>query len=95
MAGRSATNGTFLPIESGQYVCHTWFERGRANVRLETPNGREVFDLWDDDLAQAIEDGYLSAPRRPRPTDADWQPHAVQYAVDMGLISLPQTGGSI
>ncbi|KAK0039488.1 hypothetical protein Bpfe_031075 [Biomphalaria pfeifferi] len=86
MAQRERTSGLFLPITAGQYVCTTWFERDRANIRLETPNGREVFDLWDDDVAQAVEDGYLTRPRVPRPTDADWQPHAVRYAIDMGLI---------
>lgn len=69
-----------------EFVCSTWFERDRAHVRLETPQGRLVFDLWDDDVWQAIEDGYLSRPNAPRPTDSDWQPCAVEYARAQGLL---------
>lgn len=76
----------FKKIEDSEYVAFTWFERDRQNVRLETPNGRVVFDLWDSDVTQAIEDGYLTSPRRPRPSDEDWQPHLVVYAREKGLI---------
>ena len=69
-----------------QYVCVTWFERDRQNVRLETPRGRVIFDLWDDDVTDAIDSGYLKVPRLPRAIDADWQPHAIDYARNMGLI---------
>ena len=75
---------------AADYVCTVWFERDRANVRLETPNGRTVFDLWDHDVLQAIEDGFLTTPSHPRPKDRDWQPHAVAYALSMSLIELPQ-----
>ena len=37
-------------------------------------------------LTQAVEDGFLTTPRIPRPSSSDWQPHAVQYAIAMGLI---------
>jgi hypothetical protein len=77
----------FKKIEDHEYVCIVWFERDRKNIRLETPNGREIFDLWDDAVDEAIEDGFLTTPRRLRPTDeADWQPHAVAYARNAGLI---------
>jgi len=78
----------FKKTRTHDYVCHTWFERDRAHIRLETPTGRVVFELWDEDVGQAIEDGFLTAPRVPRPSDPDWQPHAVRYALDRGLISL-------
>lgn len=74
------------PIKDDEYVCSTWFERDRRNIRLDTPRGRTVFDLWDDDVVDAIESGYLTAPKVPRPSDADWQPHAVAYAREMGLL---------
>ena len=64
----------------------TWFERGRQNVRLETPRGRVIFELWDDAVTDAVESGYLTVPRVPRASDADWQPHAVGYARDTGRI---------
>ena len=69
-----------------EYVCVTWFERDRQNVRLETPRGRVIFDLWDDAVTDAVESGYLTVPRVPRASDADWQPHAVAYARDTGRI---------
>lgn len=68
------------------YLCTTWFERDRKNIRLETPGGRVVFDLWDEEVDEAIESGYLAAPRVLRPSDSDWQPAAVVYAIEMGLI---------
>lgn len=68
------------------YVCSTWFERDRSLVQLETAEGEEIFSLWDDDVVDAIESGYLTTPRGPRPQDEDWLPHAIQYAKDWGLI---------
>ena len=50
----------FAKTADHQYVCVTWFERDRQNVRLETPRGRVIFDLWDDDVADAIDSGYLT-----------------------------------
>lgn len=76
----------FTPIADSELVCSTWFERDRAHVRLETPRGRVIFELWDEDVADAIESGYLQPPRHPRPSDADWQPCAVAYARELGLI---------
>lgn len=76
----------FAKTAHHQYVCVTWFERDRQNVRLETPRGRAIFDLWDDDVTDAIDSGYLTVPRVARPNDADWQPHAVAYARDTGRI---------
>ena len=77
----------FKVLKKCDYVCSTWFERDRQHVRLETPAGNTVFELWDDDVSRAIEDGFLTRPRTPRPSDADWQPHAVQYAIETGLLN--------
>lgn len=86
----SAAFGTpFEPTKANEYVCSTWFERDRQNIRLETPKGRVVFDLWDEAVTDAIESGYLRVPRPPRLTDADWLPCAVNYAVDIGLLKKP------
>jgi hypothetical protein len=70
-----------------RYICSTWFERDRKNVILEREDGTEVFALWDDDVDEAIEDGFLPTPRRPRPSDADWLPCALVYAESQGLIN--------
>jgi hypothetical protein len=69
-----------------EYVCVTWFERDRQNVRLETPRGRVILDLWDEAVTDAVDSGCLTVPRIPRPDDAAWQPHAVAYARATGLI---------
>lgn len=76
----------FKPTADHEYVCHTWFERDRKNIRLETPKGKEIFCLWDDAVDEAIKDGFLKAPRCPRPQTSDWQPLAVDYARQRGLI---------
>ncbi len=76
----------FQSYTDSDYLCYTWFERDRKNVRLETIKGREIFDLWDDEVDRAVEDGFLTIPRGPRASNADWQPHAVAYAREKGLI---------
>ena len=44
---RSFEEHRFKKTRDHEYVCVTWFERDRQNVRLETPRGRVIFDLWD------------------------------------------------
>lgn len=85
-ATRAFADTRFRKTEPHHYLCSTWFERDRRHIRLETPLGRVVFELWDDAVEEAIEDGFLTVPRGPRPTAADWQPHAVRYATGRGLI---------
>lgn len=62
----------FTKTRDAEYVASVWFERDRSNVTLSTPRGREIFSLWDDDVHQAIEDGFLTTPRYPRPSEDDW-----------------------
>lgn len=39
----------------------TWFERDRAHVRLfDVDTDETLLELWDDDVAQAGEDGFLT-----------------------------------
>lgn len=70
-----------------EYVCSTWFERDRKHIRLEMPNGKKVFELWDAAVDEAIESGYLTPPRIPRATNLDWHRAAVSYARSLELIS--------
>ncbi len=93
--GTTTIGRPFEPIPLESYVCSTWFERDRRHISLQTPNGRTVFELWDEAVDEAIEDGFLRAPRVPRPSDADWQPHAVQYALDKGLIKSNDAGAAV
>jgi hypothetical protein len=44
----------YLPFEVS-----TWFERDRANIRVDDAKGDTVFDWWDDDVASLVEDGFL------------------------------------
>lgn len=74
-------------------VCHVWFERDRKNLRLETVDGDEIFCLWDADVDDAIESGYLSVPRRPRPDDSDWLQPAIDYAQSQGLLKVDMMSG--
>lgn len=79
-------SGQFRKTADHEFICFSWFERDRCHLRLETPRGRVVFELWDDAVEQAVVDGFLKPPCRPHPTGADWQPELVAYARGMGLI---------
>jgi hypothetical protein len=83
---KSFAEHRYRKTRASEYVCTVWFERDRANICLGTPAGRPVFDIWDEDVFEAMKDGFLTAPRAPRPSNDDWQPHAVAYAIAMGLI---------
>jgi hypothetical protein len=60
----------------------TWFERDRASVVLNTLDGTTIIEWWDDDVHEAVQDGFLN----PR----DWHGSAVEYANQMG--AQPQAG---
>jgi hypothetical protein len=60
----------------------TWFERDRASVVLNTLDGATIIEWWDDDVHEAVQDGFLD----PR----DWHGSAVEYANQMG--AQPQAG---
>jgi hypothetical protein len=58
---------------------HTWFERDRAHVELrDKVTGQTLIEWWDDDVRQAVEDGFLN----PR----DYHRSAYAYAIDVGII---------
>lgn len=64
----------------------TWFERDRAHVALYVKpefgpddKGDLIVEWWDEDVAQAVEDGFLD----PR----DWHGSAFSYAQDMDLLA--------
>lgn len=60
-------------------VLHTWFERDRANVRLESDLGGEIICLWDDEVLQFINDGFH------RPNRDHWHNSLVKYANEHDL----------
>lgn len=56
----------------------TWFERDRQHVDLRWKDGQTIVEWWDEDVTQAVEDGFLD----PR----DYHGSAIEYAWDAGLI---------
>lgn len=60
-----------------EYEVDTWFERDRGHVCL-SKNGKTIIEWWDDDLRQAIDDGFLN-PKNFRGS-------AIQYAHHLGLL---------
>ena len=66
-------------IEFSDTELHTWFERDRQHVELRSKlNEETICEWWDDDVSQALEDGFLNQ------RDLHWS--AYQYAQDMGLL---------
>jgi hypothetical protein len=64
----------------------TWFERDRAYVGLENKlNGKTIVEWWDEDVAQALEDGFLKM-RGFNTRDHSLHLSAYNYAIDIGLI---------
>jgi hypothetical protein len=61
----------------------TWFERDRAHVELrDRLTGQTVVEWWDNDVQQAIDDGFLPY----RWSDAAAHAAAFEYAKNVGLI---------
>lgn len=50
-------------IADNEYIVSVWFERDRANISLSLPDGKVIFELWDEDVDEAITDGFLVPPR--------------------------------
>jgi len=68
------------PAPAPELNVYTWFERDRASVELRNEDTAEtILELWDDDVYQAVEDGYLN----PR----DWEGSMLEYAKYLGLIN--------
>jgi hypothetical protein len=63
---------------------HTWFERDRAHVELRNKRtGKTIVEWWDEDVNQAVEDGFLNA--------RDWHGSAYQYAKERGMLGPKRT----
>lgn len=76
-------------LHQERYTCHVWFERDRAHVRLVDEFTRiDVVNLWDEAVYEAIEDGYLVRPNGPHPTEEQWHPRVLEYALEIGAIDL-------
>jgi hypothetical protein len=64
----------------GNTILHTWFERDRANVRLESDLGDKILCLWDSEVEQFIEDGFKKQREH-------WHDALVRYANERDLVS--------
>ena len=49
----------------------TWRERDRQNVCLENNAGLTLLDVWDEDVTQLMEDGFLE-PRNLHQSACDY-----------------------
>lgn len=61
----------------GPFSINTWFERDRAHVELLDVNDETVIEWWDEEVQDAIEDGFLD----PK----DFLESAMAYAEEMGF----------
>jgi len=49
-----------LALKIQQTQLNTWFERDRAHVALlDARNDTTIVEWWDDEVVQALEDGFL------------------------------------
>lgn len=79
--------GEDLLEDTSRYTCSVWMERGFGQLSLtDSLTNKEVFCLVDDAIGDAIESGYLSAPRRPRASESDWLPQLIDYARESGML---------
>ena len=61
-------------------ICHTWFERDRANVRLTDMRDNEIICLWDGAVSEFIDDGFKKERQ-------SWHEALTIYASEMKLRS--------
>lgn len=57
-----------------------WFERDRASVRLTDMFDREIICLWDEAVAEFVEDGFKTSRQ-------SWHEALVEYATEHKLTS--------
>lgn len=77
----SAREGLFSRMPKREnFKLNTWFERDRQHVEVvdAATESRTIVEWWDEDVTQAVEDGFLD--RR------DFLGSALEYADSVGLI---------
>lgn len=67
-----------ISIKNKDVEVNTWFERDRANVRVDV-DGNTVADWWDDDVHELVQDGFLN----PK----DYEGSAIEYLKHLGVLS--------
>ncbi len=85
-----------LPIDDTRI--DTWFERDRAHVALvDVRTDRPIVEWWDDEVSQAIEDGFLDGGafilgRLTRPNRL--HESAYEFAANIGLLPAAESEAS-
>lgn len=80
-------NGFLVPYEDTEI--HNWFERDRALVELRHAPTQETIMQWvDDEVTQALDDGFITGGRGPRPTDEAFRRSAYEYAESVGRLDV-------
>lgn len=75
-------------LERQRFSPSAWFERDRSNLSLhDDVLDRDVISLWDDEVAQEIDGGFLRVPRGPRPSEREWLQPLLDLATDRSLIT--------
>jgi len=75
-------------LRDDRFEAAAWFERGRKNLILtDNLTGEDILTLWDQEVDDAIEDGFLTPPRMIRPRSADWVGPLKEMALSKGLLS--------
>lgn len=65
-------------------------ERDEACLRLyDDLTDDEIFELRNEAFSQAIDDGFLVPPCKPRLSESDWLSPAIEYAKSQGLDNHP------
>lgn len=71
-----------------RFTASTWFERDRKNLTLcDELTQTDIVELWDEDVDQALEDGYLNRPTKTSGGDEDWVEPLLDYARSQGLMT--------
>ena len=74
-------------LKEDRFSANVWFERDRKNLTLtDGLTSRDLVSLWDDQVDEAIESGYLTTPRGPRPNESDWLAPLIEYAEQTGAL---------
>lgn len=91
---RTAIPSSAISFEDTQL--DTWFERDRAHVALlDSRNDATIVEWWDDEVFQAIEDGFLDnrafiLGRLSRP--GILHESAYEFAANIGLLPESEAG---
>lgn len=81
------TQRLFKAREDHEYEVEAWFERDRKHLALTHPSRKKpIVELWDDEVNQAVDNGFLALPHHPRPTTEMWRAPLLGYARSYQLI---------